>query len=66
MPTKTHRRTKGGDLFTHFGRYNAFLRAVSSEVEHFVHTEGVAGSSPAPPTIPLCRLSLKARSARNQ
>jgi len=26
-------------------------RAVSSVVEHFVHTEGVTGSNPVPPTI---------------
>jgi hypothetical protein len=26
------------------------VRAVSSVVEHFVHTEGVTGSNPVPPT----------------
>ena len=38
-----------GYLCRRFG-YNETVRAVGSVVEHFVHTEGVTGSNPVPPT----------------
>ncbi len=34
--------------------------AVSSVVEHFVHTEGVTGSSPVPPTMLVRRIVRRA------
>jgi hypothetical protein len=38
-------------------------RAVSSAVEHTLHTRGVIGSIPIPPTIPLISLETLAYSA---
>jgi hypothetical protein len=36
-----------------FSKGVSIQRALSSAVEHFLHTEGVAGSNPAARTIPL-------------
>ena len=51
-----------GTLRLNPGRSQVLIweRAISSAVEHFLHTEGVAGSNPAPRTISISCLSVTA------